>query len=105
MFHTLESDRVFAVSDHSVDVPGGESDHRGIVDFQQQFILEEFTAVAQRSLRRRLGDDGELSVLRAALQLQPQLPVLVLEEDTLVDFVSPVVLPLLQSLGHGSRLQ
>lgn len=70
LFDTLESDRVFAVFDHSVDVPGGESGHRGVVDFQQEFILEELAAVARRSAREKLADDRELSILRAALQLQ-----------------------------------
>lgn len=101
MFDTLESDRVFAVFDHSVDVPGGESGHRGVVDFQQEFILEELAAVARRSAREKLADDRELSILRAALQLQPQLPLPIPAKDALTDFVGPVVLPLLQALGHG----
>lgn len=105
LFDTLESDGVFAVFDHSVDVPGGESGHRGIIDFQQEFILAEFAAVADRSGREKLADNRELSILCAALQLQPQLPLLIPAKDTLVDFVSPVVLPLLQALGHGSKLR
>lgn len=102
LFDTLEPDGVFAVFDHSMDVPGGEPGHRGVVDFQQEFILEEFTAVAHGSAREKLADNRELSILSAALQLQPQLPLLIPAKDTLVDFVSPVVLPLLQALGHGS---
>ena len=103
LFDTLQSDGVFAVFDHSMDVPGGESSHRGIIDFQQEFILEEFAAVANCSTREKLADNRELSILRAALQLQPQLPLLIPAKDTLMDFVSPVVLPLLQALGHGSN--
>lgn len=101
LFDTLEPHGVFAVFDHSVDIPGGESGHRGVVDFQQQILLEEFPAVACGSAREELADDRELSALRAALQLQPQLPLLIPAKDTLVDFVGPVVLSLLQSLGHG----
>lgn len=103
LFDTLDPDRVFAVFDHSVDVSGGESGHGGVIDFQQQLILEELAAVAHRTAREKLADNRELSILRAALQLQPQLPLLIPAEDTLVDFVSPVVLPLLQALGHGSN--
>lgn len=102
LFDTLEPDGVFAVFDHGVHVPGGESSHGGVIDFQQEFILEEFAAVARRSTRGELPDNRELSILRAALQLQPQLPLLIPAKDTLVDFVSPVVPPLLQALGHGS---
>lgn len=101
LFDTLDPDGLFAVSDHSVDVPGGESGHGGVIDFQQEFILEEFAAVARRSSRGKLADNRELSILCAALQLQPQLPLLIPAEDTLVDFVGPVVLSLLQALGHG----
>lgn len=106
LFDTLESDWVFAVFDHSVDVPGGESGHGGVIDFQQEFILEEFAALAELSSARwELADDRELSILCAALQLQPQpqLPLLIPAKDTLVDFVGPVVLPLLQAFGHGSK--
>lgn len=102
LFDTLESDGVFAVLDHGVDVPGGETRHRGVIDFQQEFIRAEFAAVADRSAREELTDNRELSILRAALQLQSQLPLLIPAQDILVDFVRPVVLPLLQALGHGS---
>lgn len=103
LFDTLESDGLFAVSDHSMDVPGGESSHRGIIDFQQEFVLVELAAVAQRSARGELADDRELSILRAALQLQPQRPLLIPAKDALVDFAAPVVPPPLQGLGHGSN--
>lgn len=103
LFDTLEPDGVFAVFDHSVDVPGGESRHGGVIDFQQEFLLAEFAAVARRSARQKLADHRELSILRAALQLQPQLPLLAPAKDTLVGFVGPVVLPLFQALGHGSK--
>jgi len=103
LFDTLESDGVFAVFDHSMDVPGGESSHRGIIDFQEEFIRPQFAAVAHRCAREKLADNRELSILCAALQLQPQLPLLIPAKDTLMDFVSPVVLPLLQGLGHGSN--
>lgn len=103
LFDTLESEGVFAVLDHSMDVPGGESSHRGIIDFQQEFILEEFAAMADRSAREKLADNRELTILCAALQLQPQFPLLIPAKDTLVDFVCPVVLLLLQGLGHGSK--
>lgn len=101
LFDTLEPHGVFTVFDHSVDIPGGQSSHGGVVDFQQQVLLEEFTAVAHGSAREKLPDDRELSMFRAALQIQPQLPLLIPAKDTLMDFVGPVVLPLLQSLGHG----
>lgn len=104
LFDALESDGVLAVLDHGVHVPGGESGHGGVVDFQQEFVRPEFAAVApRRSARGKLADDRELSILRAALQLQPQRPFLVPAEDALVDFVGPVVPPLLQALGHDSR--
>lgn len=102
LFDTLEPDGVFAVLDHGVDVPGGEPRHRGVIDFQQEFIRAEFAAVADRSAREELTDNRELSVLCAALQLQSQLPLLIPAQDIVVDFVRPVVLPLLQALGHGS---
>lgn len=91
------------MSDHRQDVPGGESRHGGVIDFQQEFVRAEFAAVAHRSVREELADHRELSILRAAPQLQPQLPVVIPAKDTLVDFVGPVVLPLLQALGHGSK--
>lgn len=104
LFDALESDGLLAVLDHGVHVPGGESGHGGVVDFQQEFVRPEFAAVAaRRGARGKLADDRELSILRAALQLQPQRPFLAPAEDALVDFVGPVVPPLLQALGHDSR--
>lgn len=102
LFDALEPDGLFAVFDHSVHVPGGQSGHRGIVDLQQEFIRADFAAGSGRSAR---ADHRELAVLRAALQLQPPRALLAPAEDTLVDFVGPVVLPLPQTLGHGSGLR
>lgn len=101
MFDTLEPNWVFTVFDHSVDIPGGQSSHGSVVDFQQQVLREEFTAVADGSAREERADDRELSALRAALQLQPQRPLLIPAKETLMDSVGPVVLPLLQALRHG----
>lgn len=59
--------------------------------------------MAELPAREKLSDHRELSILRAALQLQPQVSLLIPTKNTLVDFVGPVVLPLLQGLGHGSN--
>lgn len=98
-FDTLESDGLLAVLDHGVHVPGGESGHRGVVDFQEEVIPR------RRSAGEKLADHRELSVLRAAPQLRrPRLALLAAAEDALADSVGPVVLLLLQALGHGSEL-
>lgn len=93
-FDALEPDGDFAVSHHGVDVPGGQPGHRGVVDLQQEFIRAELAA-----------EQREAAVLRAAPQLQPRGPLLGPAEDTLVDSAGPVVLPLPQTLGHGSGLR
>ncbi|TNN68761.1 hypothetical protein EYF80_020949 [Liparis tanakae] len=93
LFDTLEPDGVFAVFDHGVHVPGGESSHGGVIDFQEELLRAQLAAAARRSAREELADNRELSVLRAALQLQPELPLLIPAEHALVDF----------ALGHGSK--
>ncbi len=68
LLDTLKADRVFAVSDHSPHIPDGQSGHWSIIDLQKQLVLVQFTPV-----RFHLSNNGELSMLRASLQLEPKI--------------------------------